>query len=118
VHNVRKKDLTSSSSFSTVVLFVGLMVNEEALNFMPSRHYAAYVIGLFPSIYDWAVNVADKSPIQSQDTAGNINLTPFSQWFGVLAWKRGALLVSFVWVSMLVMVIDRQWKKAAICPES
>jgi hypothetical protein len=90
------------------------MVNEEALNFMPSRHYAAYIIGLFPSIYDWAVNVSDKSPIQSQDTGGNINLTPFSQWFGVLAWKRGALLVSFVWVSMLVMVIDRQWKKAAI----
>lgn len=33
---------------------------------------------------------------------------------GVLAWKRGALLVSFVWVGMLVMVIDRKWKLAAI----
>jgi hypothetical protein len=45
-------------------------------------------------------------------TGGNTNLTGLSQWFGVLAWKRGALLVSFVWVAMLVMVIDRQWKKA------
>ena len=39
-------------------------------------------------------------------------MTGLDQWYGVLAWKRGALLVSFVWVAMLVMVIDRQWKKA------
>ena len=33
---------------------------------------------------------------------------------GVLAWKRGALLVSFVWVAMLVMAIDRHWSLAAV----
>lgn len=33
---------------------------------------------------------------------------------GVLAWKRGALLVSFVWVAMLVMVIDRHWTMASV----
>ena len=78
-----------------------MMINEEALNFMPSRHYAAYIIGLFPSIYDWTVNVADLSPLQSQENGGNLNLTPFSQWFGILAWKRGSLLVFFVWVPCL-----------------
>lgn len=75
----------------------GLMVNEEALNFMPSRHYSAYILGLFPSIYDWVVNVSNRSPIQDLETGGNINLTGLWQWYGVLAWKRGALLVSFVW---------------------
>lgn len=73
------------------------MINEEALNFMPARHYSAYVVGLFPSIYDWVVNVSNMSPIQDFETGGNINLTGLPQWFGVLAWKRGALLVSFVW---------------------
>lgn len=75
----------------------GLMVNEEALNFMPSRHYSAYVLGLFPSIYDWVVNVSNMSPLQDLDSGGNLNTTGLPQWFGVLAWKRGALLVSFVW---------------------
>ena len=51
--------------------------------------------------------------MQDFDKGGaNSNLTGLDQWFGVLAWKRGALLISFVWVAMLVMVIDRQWKKA------
>jgi hypothetical protein len=64
-------------------------------------------------IYDWAVNVGSRSPLQDFTKGGaNSNLTGLDQWFGVLAWKRGALLVSFVWVAMLVMVIDRQWKKA------
>ena len=93
---------------------VGLMVNEEALNFLPARHYSAYVLGLFPSIYDWVVNVSNMSPLQDPDTGGNLNLTGLPQWFGVLAWKRGALLISFLWVAMLVMVIDRKWKLAMI----
>jgi AGZA family xanthine/uracil permease-like MFS transporter len=96
------------------VLFVGLMINEEALNFMPARHYSAYVIGLFPSVFDWVVNVAGRSPIESTEGGYNTSLTGLSQWFGVLAWKRGALLVSFVWVAMLCFVIDRKWKTATI----
>lgn len=61
------------------------------------------------------VNVSGRSPLQDlEETGGNINLTGLNNWMGVLAWKRGALLVSFVWVAMLVMVIDRKWKLAAL----
>lgn len=82
-------------------------MNEEALNFIPSRHYSAYIIGLFPSIYDWVTNVSDRAPL-GQDY--NLNSTGSSGWIGVLAWKRGALLISMLWVAMLVNVLDRQWK--------
>ncbi|CAB9503591.1 Inherit from COG: Xanthine uracil vitamin C permease [Seminavis robusta] len=107
------QSIVNQATIGPIVLFVGLAVNEEALNFIPSRHYAAYVVGLFPSIYDWVVNVANRSPIQDE-FGGNINVTGLDSWFGVLAWKRGALLVSFVWVAMLVKVIDRHWSMAAV----
>jgi hypothetical protein len=58
--------------------------------------------------------VTNTGPIQDFESGGNINLTGLPQWFGLLAWKRGALLVSFVWVATLVNVIDRKWKKAAV----
>lgn len=89
------------------------MVNEEALNFIPSRHYAAYIIGLFPSIYDWVTNVSGRAPLTNDGTY-NTNTPGGPGFVGILAWKRGALLVSMVWVAMLVNVIDRQWKTAAI----
>jgi hypothetical protein len=108
------QSLTNQATIGPIVLFVGLMMNEEVLNFIPSRHYAAYIIGLFPSIYDWVVNVSGMSPIEDFATGGNEKLTGLSGWFGVLAWKRGALLVSFIWTAMLVKVIDRQWFFAVI----
>jgi hypothetical protein len=108
------QSLTNQATIGPIVLFVGLMMNEETLNFIPPRHYAAYIIGIFPSLYDWVVNVSAMSPIQDFETGGNINLTGLGQWFGVLAWKRGALLVSFVWTAMIVKVIDRQWFMAVI----
>lgn len=89
------------------------MVNQEALDFMPSRHYAAYIIGLFPSVYDWVTNISDRAPL-TDDGTFNTNTPGSGGWVGVLAWKRGALLVSMLWAAMVVNVIDRQWKLAAI----
>jgi len=103
------QSLVNQATIGPIVFFVGLMVNEEALNFIPNRHYSAYIIGLFPSIYDWVTNVADRSP-RGQDF--NETSTGLDGWIGVLAWKRGALLVSMLWVAILVNVLDRQWKVA------
>jgi hypothetical protein len=58
-------------------------------------------VGLFPSIFDWVVNVSNRSPL-GNDADGNTNFPGGDGWFGILAWKRGALLVSFVWVAILV----------------
>jgi hypothetical protein len=82
---------------------------------MPPRHYAAYIIGIFPSIYDWTVNVAFRSPQLAQDGFYSSTYPVGSGGFiGVLAWKRGSLLVSMLWVAMIVMVLDRKWVTATI----
>jgi hypothetical protein len=108
------QSVVNAATIGPIVFFVGLMINEEALNFMPSRHYPAYIIGIFPSIYDWVVNVAQRAPLTG-DGQYNLNYPTGSPGFvGVLAWKRGALLVSMVWVAMIVMVLDRKWVMAGV----
>lgn len=109
------QSIVNAATIGPIVFFVGLMINEECLNFIPSRHYAAYLIGIFPSIYDWVVNITSRSPLAAftDDGVYNLNYPTGSNGFvGVLAWKRGALLVSMVWVAMIVMVIDRKWVNA------
>lgn len=81
---------------------------------MPARHYSAFIIGLFPSIYDWVTNIAARSPLADFDFTYDTNSPGADSWYGVLAWKRGSLLVSMVWVAMVVNVIDRQWRTATI----
>jgi AGZA family xanthine/uracil permease-like MFS transporter len=108
------QSVVNAATIGPIVFFVGLQINEEALNFMPSRHFAAYIIGIFPSIYDWVVNISSRSPL-TDGSGYNTNYPAGSAGFiGVLAWKRGALLVSMIWVAMVVMVLDRKWKLASI----
>lgn len=110
------QSIVNQACIGPIVFFVGLQICEEALNFMPSRHYSAFVVGLFPSVYDWVTNISDRPPLlgDTGDGSFNTNTPGTSAWVGVLAWKRGSLLVSMVWVAMIVNVIDRQWKIATI----
>jgi adenine/guanine/hypoxanthine permease len=39
------QSIVNQATIGPIVLFVGLMVNSEALEFMPARHYPAYIIG-------------------------------------------------------------------------
>jgi AGZA family xanthine/uracil permease-like MFS transporter len=95
---------------------IGLLVNEDVLDFIPPRHYAAYIFGIMPSIYDWVVNIAARTPIPDGASGAeyNTNLTGFSSWFGVLAFKRGSLLISMFWTAILVKTIDRKWTQVAL----
>jgi hypothetical protein len=108
------QSIVNPATIGPIVFFVGLQINEECLNFMPSRHYSAYIIGLFPSVYDWVTNISNRAPLASDDFTYDVNTPGVSSWVGVLAWKRGSLLVSLLWVSMIVNVLDRQWIGAAI----
>ncbi|VEU39659.1 unnamed protein product [Pseudo-nitzschia multistriata] len=108
------QSIVNQPTIGPIVFFVGLQVNEEALNFMPSRQYAAYIIGLFPSVYDWLVNVSARSPLIDDTFSYDISSVQSPTWMGVLNWKNGSLLVSLLWTSILVNVIDRQWVSAAI----
>jgi hypothetical protein len=82
---------------------------------MPSRHYSAYILGIFPSIYDWAINVSRRSPAPAEDFSYSVTYPVGNDGFiGVLAWKNGSLLVSMVWVAMLVMILDRKWVGATV----
>jgi hypothetical protein len=113
------QSIVNLATIGPIVFMVCLMINEETLNFMPSRHYSAYIIGIFPSIYDWLVNVSARTPLSGFLNDGdnvpdyNTTIPPGSTAFiGILAWKRGSLLVSMLWVAMIVMVLDRKWAGA------
>jgi hypothetical protein len=108
------QSFVNRATIGPIVFFVGLMVCEEALEFMPARHYSAFIIGLFPSVYDWVTNISGQSPVTFNDLWNENPGSGTAGWIGVLAWKQGALLVSMIWVAMLVQVLNREWIKAAI----
>jgi hypothetical protein len=97
---------------------IGLYVNEDVLDFLAPRYFAAYVIGIIPSICDWVVTVSGRTPIQDSDPDGNGYNTQLlgtsSNWFGILALKRGSLLISLFWTAVVVKTIDRKWLQVSL----
>jgi hypothetical protein len=108
------QSFVNQATIGPIVFFVALMINEEALNFMPSRHYGAYIIGLMPSVFDYITTISARNPLLAFDGNYDSNSPGGSAWVGVLSWKRGSLLVSMLWTAIVVNVIDRQWKTAVI----
>eukprot|EP00283_Hemiselmis_rufescens_P021848 CAMPEP_0173438638 /NCGR_PEP_ID=MMETSP1357-20121228/20522_1 /TAXON_ID=77926 /ORGANISM="Hemiselmis rufescens, Strain PCC563" /LENGTH=636 /DNA_ID=CAMNT_0014403947 /DNA_START=20 /DNA_END=1927 /DNA_ORIENTATION=- len=86
-----------------VILLVGLMICEDAVKNLPQRHWCIFFFGLFPSVCDWLTNAVPVAPLSSSD----------AQW-GVFAFKRGAVLISFLWSAFLTYIIDKVWWKAAV----
>ncbi|CAN0344518.1 unnamed protein product, partial [Ascophyllum nodosum] len=111
------RSIVNQPTVGPIVLFVGLSLIGECFRFLPSRHYVAIVFGLFPSICDWITGIADRVPSTSYAEDGtpyNSNLPDLTEgWWGILGFKRGAILVSLCWVAILVHTIDRKWWQAA-----
>mmetsp|Transcript_30722 Transcript_30722/g.75375 ORF Transcript_30722/g.75375 Transcript_30722/m.75375 type:complete len:685 (-) Transcript_30722:473-2527(-) len=85
-----------------IILFIGLLICEDAVRALPSKHLSVFFFGLLPSICAWLTNVVPIGAIQSE-----------AQW-GVFALKHGYMLISFFWCGILSYVVDRQWLKAAL----
>ncbi|CAN0018893.1 unnamed protein product [Sphacelaria rigidula] len=71
------RSIVNQPTIGPIVLFVGLMLLEECMNFLPPRHYAAFLFGLFPSIADWVTNIASRAPLEGfldDGTTYNTNL--------------------------------------------
>ncbi|CAN0380987.1 unnamed protein product, partial [Ascophyllum nodosum] len=112
------RSIVNKPTLAPIVLFAGFVLLEKCFRLLPSRHYVAVVFGLFPSTCDWVMNITARTPLAglAEDGAAyNSNLPGLSEgWWGMLGFKRGAILVSLCWVAILVHIIDRKWWQAGV----
>jgi len=119
-----------------VLLFVGAVVCCDTLSTTPIRHYAAFILGLMPSLCDWASSlgpaihatfnattvIAGKTVVAPvlvlvNATSVSLNgqiLATASSMQGVERMKGGAMLVSVVLTASLVCMIDRLYLQMAM----
>merc|ERR1712227_790072 len=71
------------------------------------------VLALIQSIVNWVMNTSGRSAMASDDGSYNINNLG-DLWNGLLAFAQGDLLISLLWTSILVMVMDRRWLGASL----
>uniref|UniRef100_A0A7S2WT88 Uncharacterized protein n=1 Tax=Mucochytrium quahogii TaxID=96639 RepID=A0A7S2WT88_9STRA len=90
------------TAVAPLLLFVGMMICQEAIASASVRMYPAYMIGLFPALADWAT----QSGVDHGSVGG-------SHYFGYVAMSKSSLLLSLLVTSTLVYIIDRKFLQAA-----
>jgi len=102
--------LVSIDSLNPVLLFVGAVVCCDTLSTTPIRHYPAFIIGLMPSLCDWASELGPAADVLHN---GTVVYAVQPAMAGVLLLKGGAMLVSVMWTASLVCMIDRLYLQMA-----
>ncbi len=116
-----------------IILWIGIVMGAQAFNSTPKEHAPAVVLGLFPAMAAWgamliqgAFRFADGSLKQIlsnskleinqahiilQSIPADLEFLPYSL-AGLFSLSQGFLLVSMIWASICVHVIDKNFIKA------
>jgi AGZA family xanthine/uracil permease-like MFS transporter len=94
-----------------VVVWFGLAMVAQAFQEVPAAHCVAVALGLVPMLAQWVTQIVDLTARKSGSDL--MTLAPrFGGEFaiyGMIALGQGSLLVSMIWASALVWIVERKF---------
>ena len=103
-----------------IILWIGIIITAQAFEVTPPRHYVAVVVGLFPGIAAWVMLVVKTSlavvPGAAVLSPGLIHAAHAAGAYigGGFALEQGFLYSAMIWSAVVVCLVDRQWRRAAV----
>jgi AGZA family xanthine/uracil permease-like MFS transporter len=98
-----------------ILLWIAIIITAQAFQETPRKHALAVALGLVPSLAAWALLLIETTLRMAgsslYETAPKFGSELFI--FGVIALNQGFLLTSMILSSLLVFVIEKDFKKAA-----
>jgi len=97
------------TAVAPLITFVGIVTCVDAIEEIPLRHIPAVILGLMPSIGEWALNQCSMET--STGETCTVNTAPVHD--GLVAFKSGSLLVSMCLSAITALVSDRNFLRSA-----
>lgn len=98
-----------------VVVWFGLAMVAQAFQEVPAAHCVAVALGLVPMLAQWVTQIVDLTVRKS----GSDLMTVAPRFggelaiYGMIALGQGSLLVSMIWASALVWIVERKFLQAS-----
>jgi AGZA family xanthine/uracil permease-like MFS transporter len=101
---------------SIVIVWVGLVMVGDTFRDVPRPHAVAVALGLVPMLASWTLGLVDLAVRKAGSTLFATAAAFGSELsiYGLIAISQGAILVSMVWTATLAMMVERQFRKAAL----
>jgi len=107
--------VTPMEAGMAIVLWIGIVISAQAYQATPRRHAPAVVVGLFPALAAWAMNLLKRAydgagTTLSEQVAEGIPINGFS---GIAALESGFIFTSMILAAVCVFLIERDFRQAA-----
>lgn len=108
-----------------ILAFIGLSISEQAITESKKQHSMAIFIAIFPWLAEYITSVINStinSVILALNLSENIDISKIHYFLnfesisykGLLSLGSGAIIISLIWSSFIVYIIEDELKKASI----
>ncbi|MAF13198.1 permease [Candidatus Poribacteria bacterium] len=99
-----------------ILLWIGVIITAQAFQEIPKPHAIAVAVGLVPSLASWALLLIETTLSKAGATLYEVADSFGGELYihGVIALDRGFLLTAMVLAAMMVYIVEREFRKAAV----
>lgn len=112
--------LIPEAAVAPMLVFVGLVITAQAFSASPAKHSLAVAVAIIPHMSN-ILSTKIRSAVSIANAEMNVGSMEFAEkatqqgiaWIGQSALSQGAIITGLLWGSILAMLIDLDFKKAA-----
>ncbi|GEM04895.1 hypothetical protein HMI01_18830 [Halolactibacillus miurensis] len=101
-----------------ILIYIGLIIGAQAFQQVDRKYAPAIILALIPWLADWAKNLIGDTLASIGTSAEEIGYEVIEQtglhYSGLVTLGSGAIIIGMVWSTILVFIIDQQFKKASV----
>ena len=101
-----------------ILVYIGILIGTQAFDSVPKSHFPAVIIGFIPWLADWGITFVNNAVSAAGINAADVSLSAFSNagiyYSGLSNLSNGAIIISVLWTTMVVFIIERKEKQTVI----
>ena len=101
-----------------ILTYIGITITSQAFTSSDTKYIPAAIIALLPHMADWSKNVADNALSSAGLSAADVGMDALISggvvYPGMAALGAGSIIVGMILGSLMVFIMDHNWKKAGI----
>ena len=107
-------NIVPMAALQPILIYIGILIGSQAFEHVPKAHFAAVILALLPWLADWGITQIDNALAAAGTNAATVGLSALSDagiyYRGFEIIGNGNILVSMLWASLLVFMLERNLK--------
>ncbi|MGX4668507.1 xanthine permease [Cerasibacillus sp. JNUCC 74] len=101
-----------------ILIYIGLIIGAQAFQHVDMKYAPAVILAMIPWIANWGQNIVDTAFTSADTSALEVGYAAIAtaglEYSGLLSLGTGAIIIGMIWSSILVFIIDQNFKNGAV----